>query len=74
MDTANFLDFMTADGKAEPGIYRVIYKKSDQSYVGVTVKKDAGNTVEACTANAPKPAAEPATKPGTSSAKPASGK
>jgi hypothetical protein len=45
MDTANFLNFTTA---GEPGIYRVIYKKSDQSYVGVTVKKDVGNSVEAC--------------------------
>ena len=46
MGTANFLNFVTA---GEPGKYRLIYKKSDQSYVGVTVKKDVGNAVEACT-------------------------
>jgi hypothetical protein len=46
MSTDNFFDLMTA---GEPGKYRVIYKKSDQSYVGVTVKKDVGNSVEECT-------------------------
>jgi hypothetical protein len=64
LDSTDSLEFTTA---GEPGIYRVIYKKSDQSYVGVTVKKDAGGTVEACTANAA------VTEPATSSAEPTTG-